>query len=326
VGAALDLSAFTGLGAVVGVSSRGEREMAATGATVHTPFRIASLTKTFTAAAVVRALRGKGFELSLPVAEILPELDTELTVEQVLAQSSGLKQTAEAAAVAALGEGDEVFLATAKLVVAGGQEYPPGERWAYYNGNYFLAGALLARLSGATFEKALTELTAAAGLTATGFAAPDAWAGLPATSTALEARSAAKASPGAARQTRGPAPVAPYPRARRPSGGLWSSVPDLLSFCEFLLRDKGLLAEIATPRVWTPLAYGLGWAVGPMLYVNGRLPGYRAAMLLSPGDEWAAAMLVDDTDALPAIAQYLDDLQRPLTGVPMARLIDDFAA
>ena len=56
---------------------------------------------------------------------------------------------------------------------------------------------------------------------------------------------------------------AAYPRARRPSGGLWSTVPDLLSFCEFLLRDKGLLGEISTPRVWTPLAYGLAWAVGP---------------------------------------------------------------
>ncbi|MFI5711857.1 serine hydrolase domain-containing protein [Kribbella sp. NPDC051620] len=288
----MDVSAFEGLGAVAGVSNRGQRELAATGATADTPFRIASLTKTFTAAAVVRALWQKGFELTTPVASVLPELATELTVEQVLAQSSGLKQTAEAAAVAALGEGDEVFLAAAKLVVAGGQEHPPGERWAYYNGNYFLAGALLERLAGGTFEDGLQELISAAGLSSTAFTSGD------------------------------------YPRARRPSGGLWSTVPDLLTFCEFLLQDKGLLAAIATPRVWTPLAYGLGWAVGPagMLYLNGRLPGYRAAMLLSPGHGWAAAMLVDDTDALPAIAEYLDGLQRPLTGVPMARMIDAFAA
>jgi D-alanyl-D-alanine carboxypeptidase len=293
VGAELDLSAFAGLGAVVGVSNHGERRTAATGTTVHTPFRIASLSKTFTAAAVVRALRNKGFELSLPVAEILPELATELTVGQVLAQSSGLSQTVEASEVAALGEDDEVFMAAAKLVVAAGHEHPPGERWAYYNGNYFLAGALLARLTGGTFEDGLGELISAVGLESTGFE-----------------------------------PAGDYPRARRSSGGLWATVPDLLSFCEFLLRDKGLLAEISTPRVWTPLTYALGWAVGPsgMLYINGRLPGYRAAMLLSPSDEWAAAMLVDDTDALPAIAQYLDELQRPLTGVPMAGMIDAFAA
>ncbi|GAA0957279.1 hypothetical protein GCM10009554_67830 [Kribbella koreensis] len=288
----MDLSAFEGLGAVVGVSNRGNRELAATGATVDTPFRIASLTKTLTAAATVRALWDNGFELTTPVAAILPELETELTVEQVLAQSSGLKQTADAVTVAALGEGDEVFLAAAKLVIAGGQEYPPGDRWSYYNGNYFLAGALLERLTGRTFEDGLQELISAAGLSSTAFTSGD------------------------------------YPRARRPSGGLWSTAPDLLGFCEFLLQDKGLLAAISTPRVWTPLAYGLGWAVGPggMLYLNGRLPGYRAAMLLSPADEWAAAMVVDDTDALPAIAEYLDGLQRPLTGVPMAGLIDGFAA
>lgn len=297
----MDLEGFAGVDAVVGVSHRGRRETAATGVDAGTPFRIASLTKTVTAAATVRALRDKGFGVDIPVAEVLPELETELTVGQVLSQSTGLKQAVDASAAAALGEADDVLLAAAKLVIAGGQELAPGERWAYYNGNYFLAGALLARLTGGTFEDGLGGLISACGLAATGFLAP-------------EGRTAGQA--------------AAYPRARRPSGGLWSTVPDLLSFCEFLLRDKGLLAEIARPRVEVPLAYGLGWAVGPagMLYLNGRLTGYRAAMLLSPRDEWAAVMLAADTDALPAIAQYLDKLQRPLTGVPMARLIDDFAA
>jgi CubicO group peptidase (beta-lactamase class C family) len=287
----MEMTGFDGLGVVVGVSHRGERSTAATGVTVDAPFRIASLSKTLTAAATVRALQNKGIALGAPVSDVLPELVTHLTVEQVLAQSTGLRQTVTAVAVQALGEGDEVFLEAAKLVVGAGHEYPPGERWAYYNGNYFLAGALLARLTGGTFEDGLGELISAVGLESTGFE-----------------------------------PAGDYPRARRPSGGLWSTVPDLLTFCEFLLRDKGLLTEISTPRVWTPLTYGLGWAVGPMLYMNGRLTGYRAGMLLSPADEWAAVMLVNDTDALPAIAEYLDVLQRPLTGVPMARLIDDFAA
>jgi CubicO group peptidase (beta-lactamase class C family) len=292
-GVEVDLKGFAGLDAVVGVSHRGRWETAATGVEVGTPFRIASLTKTLTAAATVRALLAKGFAVDVPVAEVLPELETELTVAQVLSQSTGLRQAVDAGAAAALGSGDDVFLAAAKLVVDGGLEYQPGERWAYYNGNYFLAGALLARLSGGTYEDGLGELILAAGLESTGFEPSDG-----------------------------------YPRARRPSGGLWSTVPDLLTFCEFLLRDKGLLTEIARPRVMSPLAYGLGWAVGPagMLYLNGRLQGYRAAMLLAPREEWAAVMLVADTDALPAIAQYLDELQRPLTGVPMARLIDDFAA
>jgi D-alanyl-D-alanine carboxypeptidase len=314
----MDLAGFAGLSAVVGVSDRGRREVAASGVEVGTPLRIASLTKTVTAAATVRALSDKGFGLDAAVAEVLtelgegltpepglgaertagpglgaeltagPGLGAELTVGQVLSQSSGLRQTVSAADAAALGEGDDVFARAARLVIAGGQEYPPGERWAYYNGNYFVAGALLARLTGGTFEDGLGELIAAVGMKSTGFE-----------------------------------PSEGYPRARRPSGGLWSTVPDLLSFCEFLLQEKALLAEISRPRVSN---YGLGWAVGPMLYLNGRLDGYRAAMLLSPEHEWAAVMLVSDTDALPAIAAYLDQLQRPLTGVPMAELINDFAA
>ncbi|WBQ06554.1 serine hydrolase domain-containing protein [Kribbella sp. CA-293567] len=287
----MEPAGFAGLGAVVGVSDRGRREVAATEVGVDASFRIASLSKTVTAAATVKALSSKGFGLDVAVAEVLTELETDLTVAQVLSQSSGLRQTVSAADAAALGDGDDVFARAASLVVAGGQEFPPGERWAYYNGNYFLAGALLARLTGGTFEDAVGEFVAGVGLESTGFQ-----------------------------------PSEGYPRARRPSGGLWSTVPELLTFCEFLLRDKALLAEIARPRVSTPLAYGLGWAVGPMLYLNGRLDGYRAAMLLSPEHEWAAAMLVNDTDSLPAIAAYLDELQRPLTGVPMASLIDGFAA
>ncbi len=287
----MDLTDFAGLGAVVGVSHHGQRDLAATVA-VDTQFRIASLTKTLTAAATVQALLDKGFALDTPVADILPELETALTVEQVLAQSSGLKQTVTAADAAALGEGDEVSLAAAKLVVEGGHEYAPGQRWSYYNGNYFVAGALLARLTEATFEDGLQAFISAAGLKSTNFTSGD------------------------------------YPRARRPSGGLWSTAPDLLTFTEFLLQNKALLAELATPRVSSPLSYGLAWAIGPagMLYLNGRLPHYRAAMLLSPTHNWTAIMLVNNTDALPAIAHYLDELQRPITGESMAAQIDAFAA
>ena len=33
----------------------------------------------------------------------------------------------------------------------------PGKRWSYDNGNYFVAGAVLAELAGTTYEQALTE-------------------------------------------------------------------------------------------------------------------------------------------------------------------------
>jgi CubicO group peptidase (beta-lactamase class C family) len=57
-----------------------------------------------------------------------------------------------------------------------------------------------------------------------------------------------------------------YPRARHPSGGLWSTAADLLSFAEFVLADAQLLAAARAPSTGTsaPLQYVLGWALAPV--------------------------------------------------------------
>jgi D-alanyl-D-alanine carboxypeptidase len=68
--------------------------------------------------------------------------------------------------------------------------------------------------------------------------------------------------------------------------------------------------------------------VGPsgQLYLNGRLPGYRAAWLMLPEHDHVAVLLANEQHALPALAWALDDLQHPLTGDRLAAAIDGFAA
>lgn len=282
-------------------------------------FRIASLTKVFTSAALVRTLRDKGVPLDTPAVDLLPALapdwraDTRLTVAQLLGQVSGLRESVDAATVKALGEGDDAHLEAARLVVRVGNERAPGTRWSYYNGNYFLAGAILATLSGTTYENALRESTLTPWhLSQTGFTTPPTTA-VPGWDGTAEL------------------PPLPYPRTRRPSGGLWSSVPELLAVGEALLTtDRPLLEEIRRPRTRPddPMTYGLGWALGPsgQLYLNGRLPGYRAAMVLIPDHDYVSVTLVDEQNTLPAAASLLSAMQQPLTGDDIAGLIDDFAA
>lgn len=305
---------------VAGSVVAGARTTAARGSvavTADSCFRIASLTKIFTCAALVRALRGKGVPLDTPAVELLPGLaqdwraDKGLTVEQVLGQVSGLRESVDAATVAALGSGDGALLEAARLVVRAGNEREPGERWSYYNGNYFLAGSLLAVLSGTTYESALQEnVLAPWGLARTGFAT----------------------SAGSITGWKGTAELPPlgYPRTRRPSGGLWSSVSDLLTVGEGLLADRALLEEIRRPRTRSDdrMAYGLGWALGPsgQMYLNGRLPGYRAAMVLVPDRDYVSVALSNQESALPALARLLSDMQQPLTGDDLAEAVDDFAA
>ncbi|GAA1958178.1 serine hydrolase domain-containing protein [Catenulispora subtropica] len=307
-------------GAVIGVSRRGRRVFETAGglkADDASSFRIASLTKPLTAAATVLALAERSIPLTTPAIELLPALaadwraDRGITVEQLLAQVAGLREAVDAATVAALGDGPEVLEQTARLAVQAGNERAPGERWSYYNGNYFLAGCVLATVVGTSYEQALQQvLLTPFGLTGTGFETPSA----PITGWDGEL----------------PLPGEAYPRGRRPSGGLWSCAADFLSFAERLLGTPTLLDEIRRPRTRfdDPMAYGLGWALGPsgQMYLNGRLAGYRTAVLLAPEHGYASVAFGNQTQLLPEIAWRLSELQRDLTGDDLSIAIDAFAA
>lgn len=210
-------------------------------------------------------------------------------------------------AAAGISDGPNAIDEAARLTVQAGNERAPGERWAYYNGNYFVAGAVLQAVTGMTYEEAVEQTVIRPWeLDRTGFATP--------------------ADP----VTSSPVPVGRYPRARRPSGGLWSCTADLLTFAERLLAAPALLAETRRPQTQPGdlATYGLGWAIGPsgQLYLNGRLPGYRAAFLLSPAHGYASVALANQAGALPAIARILSDLQQPLTADDLSHQIDTFAA
>lgn len=305
--------------AVVAVSSAGVRKAGVIGsATIDSPFRIASLTKPLTAVAAVLAPQRAGIELDTAVLDLLPGLrddwiaDQSLTMADILSQTSGLAARVTSEDIAALGDDDSVHLEAARLVVRAGSARPPGEAREYYNGNYFLAGAVIACVTGMTYEQAMDALLLRPwGLTATSFTAPR------------------HLTPGVEHA----APVSsaiPYPRGRRPSGGVYSTAADLLAFGERLLGHADFIAQVRTVRTGAldPTRYGIGWAIGAssQMYLNGRLPGYRAALMLVPEHHLVAVVLAADSDALPAAARVLSDVQRDLTGDDIAVEIDSFAA
>lgn len=317
----LDLAelADTTTTAAVATSSPAGRTLASLGgAGGATPFRIASLTKPVTAVATVRACRRAGVDLDTPLAVVLGSdapAAARTTVAHVLSQTSGLAASVTAEDVRLLGDGDDALATAAALVLRAGHARPAGERWEYYNGNYFVAGAVLAAVTGTTYEEALREHVL------------DPWE---LTSTTFEPPADLVRGQDAGQ----PAAAAPYPRGRRPSGGLCSTADDLLTFAERLLADDarsaGVLAEVATARtaVDDRMRYGLGWALGPsgQLFLNGRLPGTRAALVLVPEHRLAAVGLAAASEALPGLARLLSDAQADLTGDDLARAIDAFAA
>lgn len=144
----------TGLPGVSVVVTHGDRVVHATGAghdsrgnpvTADTPMRVASVSKSFTAAAVLTL----GIPLDAPVSRWLP-FPRDITVRQLLNQTSGLSDSSvdigRLASTRTLAE----YVSSLPPVepVA-----PPGTSWAYSAVNYDVAARLVEVVSGRPFDE-----------------------------------------------------------------------------------------------------------------------------------------------------------------------------
>lgn len=198
----------------------------ALGCDVATRFRIASVTKPMTATVVLALL-----DLDEPTG-LWPD---EVRVRHLLSHTSGFDCELPGGDYARFGDADAALAACVAELGNIPRLAEIDDIWSYANSGYWLAGLLAAERAGTTFEEALSaRVLGPAGLEATSFAEPD----LPGTGRDL--------------------PPPPYPRARRPSGGLTSTIDDLLRFGRFHLASRAA-AAMRTAR-GRPIGgvYGLG--------------------------------------------------------------------
>jgi CubicO group peptidase (beta-lactamase class C family) len=261
----------------LGVSVGGKVETHAIGSEPDTVFRVASITKPFTAALSLGLL-----DLEEP-SGVWP---AEVLLRHLLSHTSGFD--ADAGDLGRFGDGDDAL----DLLVA---ELPKIRRflgveqaWSYANTGYWLAGRMCAERAGTTYEAALVErVLSPAGLEATSFGEP-----------AL-AGTGADALPG------------PYPRARRPSGGLVSNVPDLLRAGEWLLASPAF-ARMRVVHGKPPAGvYGLGLfgeRVGGVEVWghSGSWGGFQSSLLLVPGREAVFVGLTNHSRGAKALRKVED--------------------
>ena len=237
-------------GVAAGFSHAGESAFAAAGVRVlgepepvsaGTPFRIASISKPFTATLAARCL----------------ELDDELCA--LLSHTAGLRcESAEPLPESCLG------------------------LWSYSNAGYWAAGTRAAEACGSSFSDAMrSQVLEPLELGATGYDEP-----------AAAARGHVQEGETGQRAVLEDA----YPVTRRPSGGLWSTVADLVRFGEHQLDADPLLHE---PRAEALGAgYALGWWVRDLggrtaLDHEGSVGGYQSLLLLVPEERLVLAVLTN---------------------------------
>jgi CubicO group peptidase (beta-lactamase class C family) len=197
----------------------------------------------------------------------------------------------------------------------------PGELFSYCNTGFWFVGAGIARANGSTFEQAMSDrVLGPLGLTATSFETP---AGV--------ARGHEQVEPGS--DEHNPVDDA-YPRVRRPSGGLWSTVGDLLAFGAHHLGEPGPLTRESVLEMQRPLIpvpggnYGLGWFLldrqeGSSVEHTGSAAGYESLLVVMPEARVVFAALTNSSRGSAAIRDVLQALGLGQTSPPRVDLSAD---
>jgi D-alanyl-D-alanine carboxypeptidase len=275
---------------VAALAPDGSVEEVALGCRPDDRFRIASITKPITACAAVRLL-----DLDATTG-VWPD---EVRVRHLLSHTSGFE--GELGDLARFGDGDDALARAVAELPTVRRLVGAGELFSYANAGYWLAGRLIADAAGTTYEEAVAEHVLRP-------------AGMP--NARFDEPSVAGTGPAAT--------DAPYPRARRPSGGLASRVTDLLAFGRWQLATPWT-AVLRTPHTTLPggEVYGFGFVGEPVGDVevwghSGSYGGFQSQLLLVPERGAVFAGLTNSPRGRPALRRIEDDWLERVLGVRRA--------
>lgn len=252
-----DLASGRIAGACVHVSQRGKTlyEAFFGNATEQSLFRMASMTKPVTAAAILLLADRKKLSLTDPVVEYLPEFPVQLQIVHLLSHSSGLSQTYYAEHITDEHRADSNLLVD--YIASVPFDYAPGTHAAYNPvAAYAILTAIIEKTANMDYPTFLEkEIFSPLGMTDTTFLpTKEQWARLvPMEDTA----------PGCVFER--------YPVTNPLGGaGLVSSLSDYKKFAQMLLGG-GILSENAIKTMTTPRLGGWGCGVR-VVGENDRLP------------------------------------------------------
>ena len=125
--------------------------------TPETIFEAGSVSKQFTAMAVMLLARDGKLSLDDPIRKHItevPEFGSPVTIRQMLQHTSGLRDWGSLAGIAGWPRTTRVHTHAHVLDILSRQRslnFPPGTRWSYSNSGYNLAAILVSRVSGMSF-------------------------------------------------------------------------------------------------------------------------------------------------------------------------------
>ena len=293
-------------------------------------WHLGSLTKAMTAVLAARLAERGALDFDLTIGEALGEAHPDMeygwrgvTLRALLTHRAGVDDAAMTGSAAwreALGDRGETAYRRAfvQALLASEPASAPGEAFAYSNGGYIIAGAMMQAVTGERWEALMrTELFEPLGMDSAGFGPPEGLRG----HTMLGA----------------PAPPdqADNPAALGPAGTVHASLEDYAAFARMMLDalagESGFLTQDSARYLLTPDAgadYALGWGVAERDWAGGTVyshggsnTAWFAVIWLAP-EQGFAAIAATNTGAM-AGPQAVDQAVSALIG---AHLDQDDAA
>jgi len=233
-----------------------EHRVPASGTTVY---RIASVTKTFTAAAIMLLAQGGKVRLDDRISRYFPDFPASwhyVTVRHLLTHTSGIKDYIDEVRRSPFEDTtpDEII----RSLAAEPLNFQPGEKWKYSNTGYLILGQLIQRVSGKAWDDYLDErIFAPLGMAATRRHIH--WDPIPGLASRYDWRDNSLRNALFLNST-------VWDNA---DGGLCSTVLDLAKWDASLYTESVLKRE-SLEQLWTPtrlnggttVRYGLGWDIG----------------------------------------------------------------
>lgn len=263
-------------------------------------FHIASITKMFTAATILKLADAGKLSLDDRLARFLPDFPNAdaITIRELLSHTAGISDSIAPRDLQPGFSRRDVDMATLVGEIAKRQpDFAPGSDQAYSNAGYILLGAIIEKVTGEPWHAAIHEqLLAPLGLTHTGYGIA---------STVIPGRVAGYTTDTPDHLVRN----APYISMTTPAsaGALVSTVDDLRLWMRALTRGRvisdasyrQMITPVTPPGVTPSHPYGLGmyiWKVRgeTMIGHTGQINGFAAILAYLPSRDVTIVALGND--------------------------------
>lgn len=218
---------------------------------------LGSVTKTFTSTAVLMLIDAGKLSLGQTVEDVLPGLLTvgdQVTVEHLLGMTSGLNhyETTDYF-IQTMNAAPNTFWSITEIArLCDGLTYQPGDHFDYNNGNYFILGAMIEQVAGMSWHDYLrTYILDPLGMSGTGFM--------------IDRIRPSGDSAAPCGYQNGQVIDATYafsPSIGGPSGCMYSTVYDMLTWMDAFMEGSLLSPELQAKRMTKAVEIGSGMYFG----------------------------------------------------------------